>query len=63
MSSKDKKKRLYSPPTLTDLTREQAITLVAKRKRCSDEEAAEFLKSLRKQQQTDATNQERKRSA
>ena len=63
MSSKDKKKKLYSPPALTDLTREQAIKLVAKRKRCSEEDAADFLKSLRKQQQNDATNQKRKRSA
>lgn len=63
MSSKDKKKKLYSSPTLTDLTREQTIKFVANRKNCSAEQAAQFLKSLREQQRDDATDQERKRSA
>ena len=61
--SKDHKKKPYSPPALTELTQEQAIKLVAKRKNCSEEEAAEFLESLRKQPPNDATDQKRKRSA
>jgi hypothetical protein len=63
MSSKDKKKKYYYPPTLTELTREPAIKLVADRKHCSEEEAAEFLKSFRKQAQSNPTNQKRERSS
>lgn len=63
MDSKDNKKKPYSSPTLTELTREQAIKLVADRKHCSEEEAVEFLDSLRKQKQSDARDQERDRSA
>ena len=63
MDSKDQKKKTYSPPTLTKLTLEQARKLVADRKNCSEEEAAEFLKSIRKQPTEDATDQQRKRSA
>jgi hypothetical protein len=47
MESKDQKKKPYSPPTLTKLTREQAKKLVADRKHCGEEEAADFLKCLR----------------
>lgn len=63
MDSKDNKKKPYSSPTLTELTREQAIKLVADRKHCSEEEAVEFLDSLRKQKQSDARDQKRDRSA
>jgi metal-dependent hydrolase (beta-lactamase superfamily II) len=57
------KKKLYTPPILKELTEEQTKKLVADRKHCTEEEAAEFLKSLRKRQQNDATDQQRKRSA
>jgi len=57
------KKKLYSPPTLTELTPELVIKLVADRKHCSEEEAAEFLKALRKQAQSRPTDQRRERSA
>ena len=63
MDSKDKGKKPYSSPTLTELTREQAIKLVADRKNCSEEEAAKVVDSLRKQKQSDARDQERHRSA
>ena len=67
-------KRPYFPPTLRKLTPEQAKRLIADRKNCSEEEAAEFLKSLRRQQQqneekrneqipNDAKNEKWKRSA
>jgi len=45
----DRKKKSYSPPALTELTREHAIKLVAQFKNCREEEAAEFLKSRGKQ--------------
>jgi len=51
------KKNRYSTPALTKLTPEQAIKLIADRKNCSEEEAAEFLQSLRQQQQNDAKDQ------
>jgi hypothetical protein len=63
MESQDQKKKPYSAPSLTKLTPEQAKKLVADRTNCSEEEAADFLKSLRKQRQSDATDQEWKRSA
>jgi hypothetical protein len=44
MESEDQEKKPYSPPILTKLTPEQARKLVADRKYCSEEEAAEFLK-------------------
>ena len=47
------KKKSYSPPTLTELTREQAIKLVAQFKNCSEEEAAESLRALGKQPPND----------
>ena len=43
MESKDPKKKPYSPPTLTNLTPEQAKTLLADRKNCGEEEAADLL--------------------
>ena len=67
------KKKPYSPPTVKTLTPEQARKLIADRKNCSEEEAAEFLKSLQRQQQqndqkpngplNDTKEQKRKRSA
>jgi hypothetical protein len=63
MESQDQKKKPYSTPALTDLTPEQAKKLVADRKKCSEEEAAAFLKSLRQQPSNDAMDQQRKRSA
>jgi hypothetical protein len=59
---KDEKKKPYCHPTLTILTLEQAKKLVAKSKNCTQEEAAEFLKSLRRPPK-DAGDQQRKRSA
>jgi len=43
MESKDLKKKAYSLPTLTKLTPEQARTLLADRKNCGEEEAADLL--------------------
>jgi hypothetical protein len=56
-------KKPYLPPALTELTREQAIKLIAERKHSSEEVAAEFLKSHHKQPPRNRTDQERKRSA
>jgi hypothetical protein len=58
----DQKRKPYSPPALTKLTPEQAKKLVADRDNCSEEEAADFLKLLRKQP-NEARDQKRKRSA
>jgi hypothetical protein len=63
VDSKDSKKKAYASPTLTELTREQAIKLVADHKHCSEEEAAKVLDSLRKQKQSYASDQQRDRSA
>ena len=62
MQLQDQKKKPYSAPTLTQLTPEQARKLIADRKNCSEEEAAEFLMSLRKQPPNNATDQQRQRS-
>jgi hypothetical protein len=43
------KKKQYSYPTVTKLTPEEARKFVAVRAGCSDQEAAHFLKSLRRQ--------------
>lgn len=59
----ERSKKPYSPPLLTELIREQAIELVAKRKNCSEEEAAKLLDSLRKHPLQDATNGKPKRSS
>jgi hypothetical protein len=45
--SKDKKIPHYLSPILTKLTLERAKNLVADRTDCNDQEAAEFLASLR----------------
>jgi hypothetical protein len=63
MESEDQKKKPYSPPTLTKLTPEQAKKFVADRNNCSEEEAADFLNSLLRQQPNNAMDQKRKRSA
>ena len=44
------KKKPYSPPTVSTLTPEQARKLIADRNNCTEEEAAEFLESLQRQQ-------------
>jgi hypothetical protein len=64
MESKAPKKKPYSPPTLTKLTPEQAKKLVADRKNCSEEEAADLLEMPPDNgNQNTATDQRRKRSA
>ena len=72
MESDPKNKRPYSPPVVSKLAPEQARNLVVVRKNCSEEEAAEFLKSFRrkgnqgeenKQSPNSAKDQKRKRSA
>lgn len=55
------KKKSYSLPALTELTREQAIKLVAQFKNCSENEAAEFLRTLGKH--PPPNDEGRKRSA
>jgi hypothetical protein len=67
------KKKSYSSPTIRELTPEQAKKIVADRKGCSEEEAADFLESLQRLQQqndqkrndppNDPKERERKRSA
>ena len=60
----DRRKQPYSSPALTELTRESAIRLIAKRKNCSEVEAARLLDSLRQQPPQDATGDSKpKRSA
>ena len=62
-SDSKSKKRPYSFPTATTLTAEQARQFVADRAICSDQEAEDFLESLRRElQQNDANDEERKRS-
>lgn len=68
------KKKPYSTPTVTKLTPEQAKQFVVERTNCSDQEAADVLESLRREQQQneekqneqrqhDANGEKRKRSA
>jgi hypothetical protein len=52
-SASKSKKKPYSPPTVTKLTPEQARQFVVDRLNCSDQEAVDFLKSLRREQQQD----------
>jgi hypothetical protein len=74
----DNKKKPYFPPALTQVTRQQAIKLVAHRNNCGEEDAVNFLESLRRQEYRNdeiqkeqrpnhrpnhACNEERKRSA
>ena len=67
-------KKPYFPPSLTQITREQAIKVVAQRNNCGGEDAVSFLESLRRQEYRNeeirteqrpnrASNEERKRSA
>jgi len=44
------KKKPYSSPTIRELTPEQARKLIADRKNCSEEKAAESMESLKRQQ-------------
>lgn len=50
-SDSKSKKKPYSPPAVTKLTPEQARQVVAARAKRSDEEAANFLESLLREQQ------------
>jgi hypothetical protein len=64
-------KKRYTPPALRNLTLEQAKKVIADGKNCSEEEAAEFLRSLQRQEprndqkrnEQDNQKQEKKRSA
>lgn len=66
-------KKSYSPPTIRKLNPGQAKKLIADHRNCSEEEAAEFLDSLQRQQRqddqkqneplNDTKKQERKHSA
>ena len=67
-------KKPYFPPSLTLITREQAIKIVAQRNNCGEEDAVNFLESLRHQEYRNeeirkeqrpnhASSEERKRSA
>jgi hypothetical protein len=44
-------RRLYFPPTATELTSEQARNHLDKLSNCSDREVADFLQSIRQEQQ------------
>ena len=46
-----KNKRPYIPPTITKLPAEQANRFIVERTHCSDQEAADLLESLRREQQ------------
>jgi hypothetical protein len=48
-------KRPYFPPAVTRLTPEQAKQFVAEQSHCSDQEAANFLQSLRLEQRRKET--------
>ncbi len=50
-SDSEGKKKPYSPPTITKMTPEQARQYVVDRTNCSEQEAADFLESLRREQQ------------
>lgn len=62
MEAEGQAKKPYSPPTVKKLTPEQAKKRVADRNKCSEEEAADSLNTLRKQQQNNATDQKPKPS-
>jgi hypothetical protein len=47
----ESKKQLYSPPTVTKLTLEQAKQFVASYANCSDQKATELLESLCQERQ------------
>jgi hypothetical protein len=59
MEAEDQTKKPYSFPTVKKIPPEQAKKLVADRNNCSEEEAADFLNTLRKQQQNNVTDQKR----
>ncbi len=63
MGAEDQTKKPYASPTVTKRTPEQAKELVAGRNNYSEKETADFLNTLQKQQQGNATDQNRKRSA
>ena len=63
MEAEDQTKKPYPSPTVTKLTPEQAKKLVADRNNCSEEEAADFLNTLRKQKQNNDADQKRECSA
>ena len=50
-------KKPYAPPTVTKLPPEQAKQFVADRTNCSDQEAADILESLRREQQRNEEKQ------
>jgi hypothetical protein len=73
-SDSEGKKKPYAPPTVTRLPPERAKQFVADRTNCSDQEAADILESLRREQQrnqekqneqpqNNANDEKRKRSA
>jgi len=65
------KKKPYSPPTVKTLTPEQAKKSIATHRKCTEEEAAQFLESLQRRQNdqkrneplSDIKEREKKRSA
>lgn len=56
-------KKEYSPPTVKALTPEEAKKLIAMHRNCTDEEAATYLASLRREQRDLPEGPSRKRSA
>ena len=71
---REKQRKPYFPPSLTQMTREQAIKVVAQRNNRGEEAAVNFLESLRRQVYRNeeipteqrpnlASSEERKRSA
>ena len=57
MEPEAQEKKRYASPTITKITPEEAKKFVADHKTCSDEEAAEFWKSLQKHSPSDVTDQ------
>ena len=43
------KKKKYSPPTATKLTQQQALKLVMERMNCTEQQARNFLDSIKEQ--------------
>jgi len=64
-----RKKKPYSAPAVNKLTEEQGRQFVVDRAQCSDQEAGDFLESLRRehqrneQQENDTNDKKRKLSA
>jgi hypothetical protein len=50
-TSFESQKKPYFPPTVKELTLEQARAFVSERANCSDQEAADLLESLRREQE------------